>query len=97
MQVCADLLQSSQQPYPALLYAAHTLRNKVRKQMQTLPSDALPSLRETLVNCINRHSADLQPVSVQLCIAMSALVLQWTQWEDVLPFLGDFVIPLLSC
>ena len=28
-------------------------------------------------------------MSLQLCIAMSALVLQWTEWEDVLQYLGD--------
>jgi len=72
-----------------LLYAAHTLRNKIRKQTQSLAPGTLPALRDSLANGINRHSAELQPVSLQLCIAMSALVLQWTEWEDVLQYLGD--------
>jgi hypothetical protein len=42
-----------------------------------------------LANAINMHSAELQAVSLQLCIAMSALVLQWTEWENVLQDLGD--------
>ncbi|KAL0040657.1 hypothetical protein WJX79_000805 [Trebouxia sp. C0005] len=87
-QVCLDLLQGMGQPYPALLYAAHTLRNKIRTQTQSLPPGALPALRDSLADCINRHSAELQPVSLQLCIAMSALVLHWTEWEDVLQYLG---------
>ncbi|DBB03975.1 TPA: hypothetical protein ACH3X1_013041 [Trebouxia sp. C0004] len=87
-QVCIELLQGTGQPYPALLYAAHTLRNKIRKQTQSLASGSLPALRDSLANGINRHSAELQPVSLQLCIAMSALVLQWTEWVDVLQYLG---------
>ena len=31
----------------------------------------------------------MQAVSVQLCIALSALVLQWTRWQDVLQDLGE--------
>ncbi|DBB07782.1 TPA: Nuclear import receptor [Trebouxia sp. C0006] len=87
-QVCVELLQGTGQPYPALLYAAHTLRNNIRKQTQSLAPGTLPALRDSLANGINRHSAELQPVSLQLCIAMSALVLQWTEWEDVLQYLG---------
>jgi len=37
-------------------------------------------------------------VSLQLCIAMSALVLQWTEWEDVLQYLGDCAqVNMLEC
>lgn len=58
----------------------------------------LPALRDSLADSINRHSADLQPVSLQLCIAMSALVLQWTEWEDVLQYLGDCAqVNMLEC
>ena len=89
MQVCSELLHSTGPSYPAALYAAQTLRNKIRKQMQSLPADSLPGLRDTLANCINRHAAAMQAVSVQLCIALSALVLQWTQWQDVLQDLGE--------
>lgn len=89
MQVCSDLLQSTGQPYPAVLYAAQTLRNKIRKQTQSLSADALPGLRDSLTSCINRHSAEMQAASVQLCIALSALVLQWTEWQDVLQHLGE--------
>lgn len=91
LQVCSELVQSTGQPYPALLYAAHTLRNKIRKHLQSLPQHTWPALRETLVNCINKHSAEQQPVSLQLCIALSALVLQWPQWEDVLQYLGEHI------
>ena len=88
VQVCGDLLASDSQSDAALLYAASTLRNKIRKQLQSLPQGAWSGLRETLVKCINTHSAN-QPVSTQLSIAMSALILQWTQWEAVLPFIGE--------
>lgn len=89
MQVCEGLLQTSDQPYTSLLYAATALRNKIRKQLQTLPQDAWPGLRQTLANCINTHSASNQPVTTQLCIAMSALILQWTYWDSVLLDLGE--------
>ena len=91
LQVCGDLLQSNSQPYAVLLFAATTLRNKIRKQLHTLPQDAWPGLRDTLANCINTHSISHQPVSTQLSIAMSALILRWPQWEDVLPYLGDML------
>ena len=89
VQVCEDLLQSSEQPYAVLLYAATALRNKTRKQLQTLPQDARPGLRDTLASCINKHVPSNQPASFQLCIAMSALVLQWSEWNDVLSYLGE--------
>ena len=88
LQACIELLLSSDCPYPAALYSAHTLRNKLRKELQSLPQDSLPSFRDALIKCINSHSA-AAPVALQLCIAMSALVLQWTDWQDVLPYLGE--------
>ena len=90
LQVCSNLLQSTGQPHSVSLYAAQTLRNKIRKQLQSLPSDSLPGLRDTVTSCMKRQSAETQAVSVQLCIAMSALVLQWTEWQDVLQHLGTF-------
>ena len=96
VQVCEDLLQSSDQPYAALLYAATALRNKIRKQLQTLPQDVRPGLRDTLVSCINKHISSNQPASLQLCIAMSALVLQWSEWNDVLSYLGEAKVPRLQ-
>lgn len=89
VQVCEDLLQNSEQPYAVVLYAATALRNKIRKQLQTLPQDAWPGLRDTLASCIHKHVPSNQPASIQLCIAMSALVLQWSQWNNVLSYLGE--------
>ena len=57
--------------------------------MQSLPADALPGLRESLVKCINMQPSEQQAVTSQLCIAMSALIVQWTEWPDVLQYLGD--------
>ena len=97
VQVCEDLLQSSDQPYAVLLYAAAALRNKIRKQLQTLSQDAWPGLRDTLASCINKHLSSNQPASIQLCIAMSALILQWSQWNDVLSYLGEATFQTCIC
>lgn len=88
LQACIGLLQSSECSYPAALYSAHTLRNKLRRQLHSLPQDSLPSFRDALIECINSHGTTA-PVALQLTIAMSALVLQWTDWQDVLPYLGE--------
>lgn len=89
VQVCEDLLQSSDQPYAVLLYAATAMRNKIRKQLKTLSADVWPGLRDALASCINKQLPSNRIVSVQLCTAMSALVLQWSQWDDVLSYLGE--------
>lgn len=96
VQVCEDLLQSSDQPYAVLLYAATALRNKIRKQLRTLPQGARPGLRDSLATCINKHISSNQHASLQLCIAMSALVLQWSEWNDVLSYLGEAKSPSSS-
>lgn len=89
VQVCEDLLQSSDQPYAVLLYAATAVRNKIRKQLQTLPQDAWPGLRDVIASCINKQLPSNRIAAIQLCTAMSALVLQWSQWNDVLSYLGE--------
>lgn len=87
MQASITILKSAECPQPAALYTAHTLRNKVRKQFQTLAKDSLPGFRDALLECINSLST-FRPIAVQLCIALSALVLQWTDWQ-VLAYVGE--------
>ena len=87
MQACIAILKHAETPYPAALYGAHTLRNKLRRQPQTLPQDSLPSFRDALIECINSYSSTV-PVALQLCIALSALVLYWKDWQDVLTYVG---------
>lgn len=87
VQACIAILQDAGTSQSAALHCAHILRNKVRRQYQTLPEGSLPGFRDALVGCINSFST-LLPVALQLCIALSALVLHWTDWEDVLAHLG---------
>ena len=81
------LLQYKASPLAAQVYAAQTLRQKVRRQLATLSCEDVVNLRRSLVGCLAAN----QPLSVssQLCLAVASLILQMPSWMDPLQMLGE--------
>jgi transportin-3 len=65
-------------------FAAQTLHTKCRADIDQLPTDALPSLRDSLLAHLNRYAADGSegPLSTRLAMCISALAVQM-QWTTV--------------
>lgn len=54
-------------------FCAQTLRTKVQRDFEELPSDAVISLRESLITLLFRFSKGAPPVRTQLCLAVAAM------------------------
>jgi transportin-3 len=53
---------------------------KVIYDLNQLPSDQLPLLRDTLVSTLRQYSAGPRNILVQICLALSALSVQMGDW-----------------
>ncbi|KAG5518556.1 hypothetical protein PMAC_002952 [Pneumocystis sp. 'macacae'] len=72
----------------AKLFAAQTLRNKINFDFHQLPSESLPSLRDSLLQLILLYRSGPKSIMIQLCVALAGLALQMLEWKDVM---GDVV------
>ncbi|KAK7539712.1 armadillo-type protein [Phyllosticta citribraziliensis] len=79
------ILQSSDAPVEAKLFAATTLKGKIVYDLHQLPRESLPSLRETLLGVLAAFRAGPKPIRMQLCVCLANLAIQMTEWKDVLP------------
>ena len=99
-QMTIGILQSGADP-EAKLFAATTLKGKVIEQhptpmnvklttqitydIQQLPSDAIPSLRNQILELLKGFAAGPRPIRIQLCVCLAHLAIQMTGWKDVMP------------
>ncbi|KAK9823984.1 hypothetical protein WJX72_006790 [[Myrmecia] bisecta] len=88
-QVCIDCLQDMKLPFDVHLFAAQTLRQKLRRQLGSLPAEAWPWLRAALLACAVTYSSSPPLLIRQLCLALAALVVHWDGWTDALQQLGS--------
>jgi transportin-3 len=54
-------------------FCAQTLRTKVQRDFEELPSDAVISLRDSLITLLFRFSKGAPPVRTQLCLAVASM------------------------
>ncbi|EJF66951.1 ARM repeat-containing protein [Dichomitus squalens LYAD-421 SS1] len=81
---CNFLLLSPDAPPAAKLFAAQTFRAKVTYDLGEMSNDDLFRLRDTLLTALQTYHAGPRTILVQLCLAISALALQFPAWEDPL-------------
>ena len=93
-QVCTHMLLQSQTSAPEVQqFAAQTLCQKVRRQLNTLSDQDIISLREQVVSCLARASSGPFSVLIQLCTAMALLMAQRPAAND--PFGAFGTAPFL--
>ena len=63
-------------------------RLQITYDLDQLPRDSLPRLRDTLLNLLRSYSAGPRPIRTQLCVCLANLAIQMTEWKDVLPMVG---------
>ena len=88
MQACVALLHHKAIPLAAQVYAAQTLRQKVRRQLATLSCEDVVTLQRSLVGCLAAITNKPLSVSSQLCLAVASLILQMPPMTDPLQKLG---------
>src|SRR5689334_15787812 len=72
-QGALDVLQSDASGLEAQYFAAQTLRTKVQRDYEELPSAAAQGLRDSLVSLLVRFARGPASVRTQLCVALAAL------------------------
>lgn len=70
------------------LFAAQTLRSKTARQLTQLPQSRWPWLRDQTV-LMAEHGSSNPLLQRYLCLTLVALIVQWEDWKDPLPFLRE--------
>ncbi|XP_053613097.1 transportin-3 isoform X2 [Plodia interpunctella] len=79
----ADQLLQQKKDVQSCYFAAQTMRSKVQHNLSELPSEAVVSLRDSLVAHLERTSPDTSsPILTQLCLALADLALQMPSWQN---------------
>ena len=84
-----QLLQLESSPEYALFFAAQTLHTKIQTSFSTLPQSSWDSLRSSLIFHITRRRACPKYIRTKLCLALAALAVQMSTWNDIIPFLSQ--------
>ncbi|KAG8830659.1 Nuclear import receptor [Serendipita sp. 399] len=78
--VSSSLLMAADSPAPLKMFAAQTLKTKVVYDLNQLPPEQLPLLRDTLVSALQQFSAGPRNTLVQISLALSSLSMQMPEW-----------------
>ena len=55
--------------------------------MNQIPADALPALRNQILELLKAYAPGPRPIRVQLCVCLAILAIQMTGWKDVVPMI----------
>lgn len=83
------MLQAPDVAVGAKLFAATTLKGKIMFDLDQLPSESLPALRESVLSLLAAYASGPRPIQTQLCVCLASLAIQMTQWKDVLATVGS--------
>ncbi|KAI9795966.1 MAG: Nuclear import receptor [Candelina submexicana] len=83
------ILETAESPMEAKLFAASTLKGKIIYDLDQLPSQSLPALRDMLLSLLGTFRDGPRPVRTQLSVCLANLALQMTEWKDVLQMVGS--------
>ncbi|MCJ1244960.1 Nuclear import receptor [Trapelia coarctata] len=83
------ILSSSQTSTEAKLFAATTLKGKVTYDLDQLPRNALPALRDSILSLLSSFRDGPRPIRTQLCVCLANLAIQMTEWKNVLQTVGS--------
>ncbi|PGG98023.1 hypothetical protein AJ80_09592 [Polytolypa hystricis UAMH7299] len=83
------LLQSPDVNLQAKLFAATTLKGKITYDLDQLPAESVPALRDSILSLLTGFRSGPRPIQTQLCVCLASLAIQMTTWKDVLATVGS--------
>lgn len=99
-EVTTAILSNSESPVELQMFAAQTLRNKMTYDLSQLPQEALPGLKDSIIQFLIQYSAVNKPITTQLSIALAKLTIQYMSWsnavEEITAKLADNIPALLE-
>lgn len=63
--------------------------DQITYDLDQLPPDAVPSLRDSMLNQLAAFASGPRPIQTQLCVGLANLAIQMTSWKDVLATVGS--------
>ncbi|KAG9234962.1 armadillo-type protein [Amylocarpus encephaloides] len=82
-QITIGILQS-QANDEAKLFAATTLKGKITYDANQIPPEALPALRDQVLELLKTFSTGVRAIRIQLCVSLATLAIQMINWKDVI-------------
>ncbi|KAL8679895.1 MAG: hypothetical protein Q9186_003865 [Xanthomendoza sp. 1 TL-2023] len=84
-----SILSSPKTIAEAKLFAATTLKGKIIYDLDQLPRESLPSLRDSILALLVSFREGPRPLRTQLCVCLANLAIQMLEWKDVLGQVGS--------
>ncbi|KAI9678281.1 MAG: Nuclear import receptor [Caeruleum heppii] len=78
------MLRSPDATTESKLFAATTLKGKVNYDLDQVPRESLPALRQTILSLVALYRTGPRPIRIQLCVCLAILAIQMTEWKDVI-------------
>jgi len=58
---------------------------QITYDVSQIPADALPALRNQILQLLKVFATGPRPIRIQLCLCLAILAIQMTEWKDVMP------------
>jgi len=58
---------------------------QITYDVNQIPTEALPALRNQILELLKVFATGPRPIRVQLCVCLAILAIQMTEWKDVMP------------
>lgn len=84
-----SILSTTDVTAEAKLFAATTLKGKITYDLDQLPRQSLPALRDSILNLLNTFCDGPRPIRTQLCVCLVNLAIQMIEWKNVLQLVGS--------
>ncbi|TPX49561.1 hypothetical protein SeMB42_g01357 [Synchytrium endobioticum] len=80
--VADTLLRSPAVGPEAHTFAAQTFRQKIMYDLEQIPPPQRAALRDSIVTLLHIYKSSPSSVTIQLCLALADLAIQYFQWDD---------------
>ncbi|WFD33743.1 Nuclear import receptor [Malassezia cuniculi] len=86
-QTANTLLLAQELPLESRLFAAQTFRSKITFDLEQLPQDSYPGLRDMLLHALAMYADGPRVIQTQLSLSLAALAIQCDEnvWPNVVP------------
>lgn len=83
-QAAHQILANNQLPLEYRMFAAQTLRSKATYDLLQVPDDALPQLKDSVLDLLTEYASKDKLIRTQLSLALCQLALQYLAWHDAM-------------
>lgn len=89
-QIIMEILASNDSSIELKMFSAQTLTSKLTYDLNQLPQESLPGLKNSLIQFLIQYSnLNNKPIRTQLCISLAKLSIQYLNWPNTIQEISE--------